>query len=148
MVGARLIQVIDHLYPMKTKDLEVRTSARTEMLNLTSSISAAVEDSGVEEGICLIHIPHTTAAVIVNEGWDPAVMDDISDYLDERVPWRAGYKHSEGNSAAHIKASLLGNAALLPVSGGKLALGRWQAVFFCEFDGPRARKVQIGMIEG
>ncbi len=133
---------------MKTKQLDVKTSARTEMLNLTSSISDAVEDSGIDDGICFVYVPHTTAAVIVNEGWDPAVMDDISDYLDDKVPWRAGYKHSEGNSAAHIKASLLGSGAMLPVSGGKLALGRWQAVFFCEFDGPRSRKVQVRAIEG
>jgi len=96
----------------------------------------------------LVYIPHTTASVIVNEGWDPAVMDDISSYLDQRVPWKGGYSHSEGNSAAHIKASMLGHSAIMAVRNGELSLGRWQAVFFCEFDGPRRRSVEVSVIEG
>ena len=133
---------------MKSRSFELRTSAKTQMLNVTSSVSSAVEESGIEDGICLVYVPHTTASVIVNEGWDPAVVDDISEYLDGRVPWRAGYKHSEGNSAAHIKASLLGHAAVVPVAGGRLSLGQWQAIFFCEFDGPRSRRLQVSIVRG
>ncbi|MBU7004797.1 MAG: YjbQ family protein [Theionarchaea archaeon] len=133
---------------MHTGEFDLRTSAKTEMVNITSLVSSVVEGSGISEGLCLVYIPHTTASVIVNEGWDPAVMEDISGYLDEKIPWRAGYKHSEGNSAAHIKSSILGHSASLVVKRGKLSLGTWQAVFFCEFDGPRSRKVQVDVIEG
>jgi secondary thiamine-phosphate synthase enzyme len=129
-------------------DFDVKTSARSQMVNITSEVSSAVEESGISEGMCMVFIPHTTASVIVNEGWDPAVMDDISSYLDQRVPWKGGYRHSEGNSAAHIKASMLGHSACIAVRDGKLSLGRWQAVFFCEFDGPRMRRFQVSVIEG
>ena len=133
---------------MQTGEFDVKTSARTEMINITSRVTSLVDSSGLSDGICLVYIPHTTASVIVNEGWDPAVMDDISGYLDERVPWKGGYRHSEGNSAAHIKASMLGHSASIAVRGGKLSLGTWQAIFFCEFDGPRKRKVQVNLLSG
>ncbi len=133
---------------MITKDLDVSTASRTQMLDITSKVGAYVEQSGVAEGLCMVYIPHTTASVVINEGWDPAVAHDITSHLDKMVPWSAGYSHSEGNSAAHIKASLIGHSAQIAIRGGKLRLGTWQAIFFCEFDGPRRRKVQVNILEG
>ena len=133
---------------MHTGEFDLRTSARTEMVNITARVSSVVEGSGISEGLCMVYIPHTPAPGTVNEGWDPAVMEDISGYLDERIPWQAGYRHSEGNSAAHIKASILGHSTSIAVKSGKLSLGTWQAIFFCEFDGPRSRKVQVDIIKG
>ncbi len=132
---------------MLNEELGVKTSSRTQMVNITPEIKERVERSGIPNGICMIYVPHTTASIIVNEGWDPAVIEDISSYLDERVPWKGPYRHSEGNSAAHIKASILGHSAQVPIVGGKLRLGTWQSIFFCEFDGPRSRKVNVSLFE-
>jgi secondary thiamine-phosphate synthase enzyme len=133
---------------MKHSQFEVRTSSRNEMVNVTRQVASAIGAMGIRDGLCVVYVPHTTASVTVNEGWDPAVMEDITEYLDERIPWKASYRHSEGNSAAHIKASLFGHSAQIPVRGGKLVMGRWQAIFFCEFDGPRTRQVEVNFIEG
>jgi secondary thiamine-phosphate synthase enzyme len=127
------------------KGFNLPTEGRSGFYDITSRVEQAVTESGVREGICLVWCPHTTAGLTVNENADPDVPRDIIDTLEKLVPWRAGYRHSEGNAAAHVKASLMGSSVVLPVSGGKLALGTWQAVFFCEFDGPRQRSffVQI-----
>lgn len=133
---------------MISDEFEVRTSSRSEMVDITSNVSSSVAKSGVSEGLCLVYIPHTTAAVIINEGADPAVVYDISTKLDGIVPWNGGYRHMEGNSAAHIKSSLLGHSAAVTIRNGRLKLGTWQAIFFCEFDGPRRRRVEVSIIEG
>ncbi len=123
--------------------IEIRTPARSAMVDVTDRIARKVVESGIKSGFCLLHVPHTTAGILVNEGADPAVMEDILDFLDRTVPWRAGYKHSEGNSAAHIKATLTGARTFLMIDHGQLILGTWERVFFCEFDGPRTRRIYL-----
>ena len=123
--------------------IQVRTSAHSQAENITSQVAEVVAGSGVLEGWCEVFVPHTTAAVCVNEAADPSVMDDVLESLDRQTPWQAGYKHMEGNSAAHIKSILTGPGVRLPVSGGRMALGTWQGIFFMEYDGPRTRKVLV-----
>ncbi len=127
--------------------LQVNSPGRNAMMDITSLVSRKIQDSGIKSGLCLLHVPHTTAGIIVNEGADPAVMDDIIASLDRLVPRQAGYKHDEGNSAAHIKAILVGGRTFLMIEGGRLMLGTWEHIFFCEFDGPRTRKVHIKIME-
>lgn len=127
--------------------LQISTPNRNAMMDITSLVSRKIQDSGIKNGLCLLHVPHTTAGIIVNEGADPAVMDDIIASLDRLVPRQAGYKHDEGNSAAHIKAILVGGRTFLMIEGGRLMLGTWEHIFFCEFDGPRTRKVHIKIME-
>ena len=124
----------------------VKTRARTEFQNITRMIEKTVQDSGIKEGICVVYVPHTTAAVTINESADPAVVEDIISQTEKMVPWSAGYRHSEGNSAAHIKASLFGFSETIIISEGELVLGTWQGIFFCEFDGPRTRKVLVKIL--
>jgi secondary thiamine-phosphate synthase enzyme len=123
--------------------ISVKTSARTEMVDITGEVERQLAATGVKEGRLTAYVPHTTAAVTVNEGADPAVKADILAILNRIVPWEADYKHREGNSPAHVKASLVGSSATVPVSGGRLLLGTWQRVFFCEFDGPRSRRLHL-----
>jgi secondary thiamine-phosphate synthase enzyme len=125
---------------------EVGTSERACMVDVTERVRRIARDAGVREGVCQVYVPHTTAGVAVNEGADPAVVQDILSHLNKSVPWGAAYQHGEGNSAAHIKAALVGNAATLFVAGGDLALGTWQAIFLCEFDGPRLREVWVKLV--
>jgi secondary thiamine-phosphate synthase enzyme len=125
----------------------VSTRSRNEFVDITERVNELVASSGVREGICMVFVPHTTAAVTVNEHADPDVARDILQKLEKAVPQRDDYAHNEGNSDSHIKASLIGNSQLLPVSGGKLALGTWQGVFFCEFDGPRKRHVNVQLLK-
>ena len=117
------------------------------MVNITNEVKRVVQESGVRRGICLIHAPHTTAGVTVQEGYDPDVVRDITNFLSTQVPQEGDYQHAEGNSDSHIKALLTGNAQMLPVEFGVLQLGRWQAVFFCEYDGPRERSVWVQVIK-
>jgi len=124
----------------------VRTASRTDLKDMTDQVAEAVARAGVQKGVCVVSVPHTTAGVTINENADPSVRDDIESALDRLVPWSAGYSHSEGNAAAHIKAALLGHSVLVPVEGGRLALGTWQGVYFCEFDGPRTRKVHVQLV--
>lgn len=126
--------------------LELKTKSRNEFVDLTREVNQAVKKSGVQEGFCLIYVPHTTAGVTINEGADPDVVKDILKHLEELVPAGKRFLHTEGNSDAHIKSSLVGASQLIPITGGKLALGTWQAVFFCEFDGPRARNVLVQVV--
>ena len=130
------------------KQLRVKTNARTELVDITQGVQRLVSESGVRAGICHILVPHTTAAVTINENSDPNVGRDILKELNKIIPFDDNYGHSEGNSAAHIKSSLIGVAKAVPVEEGRLALGTWQALFFCEFDGPRHRRVAIRFIEG
>lgn len=123
--------------------LRVRSGGREEMIDITERIQGAIAAADVDEGICLVYSPHTTCAVTVNEGWDPDVQADALRHLRTLVPRDAGFAHAEGNSDAHIKAMVVGAGAVLPVSGGRLRLGRWQAVFLCELDGPREREVWV-----
>ena len=121
----------------------VRTGSRFEMIDITEEIRSILKKSGMMEGVCHLFVPHTTAAVTINENADPDVPKDILAELDKIVPLHDAYRHMEGNSAAHIKASLFGSSETLLVEGGSLILGTWQSVFFCEFDGPRTRKVLV-----
>ncbi len=130
------------------KEIKVSTSSRSQFLNITGQVSREVSSSGIKEGVCTVYVPHTTAAVTINENADPDVMEDIKNYLDKTVPWSdPDYGHAEGNSAAHIKSSMMGSSADVIVSGGSLNLGTWQGIYFCEFDGPRSRRVWIKIIK-
>jgi len=128
---------------MAVEHVEVRTRKRCEMLDVTGEVERTVRASGLREGVCTVFVPHTTAAVTVNENADPTVSRDILKELETIVPFEDGYEHREGNSAAHLKASLFGPSVQLIVSGGRLLLGTWQGVYFCEFDGPRTRKLIV-----
>lgn len=123
--------------------LHVKTSRRTQWVNISAEVARCVAASGIAAGICHIYVPHTTAGVTINEGYDPDVACDMETAFDHMVPRSAGYKHYEGNSDSHIKASLVGSSQRVLIEGGRLLLGRWQAIFFCEFDGPRNREVQV-----
>lgn len=127
--------------------LDVNTSERTQMLDITPAVGRLVTQSGVIEGTCLLYVPHTTAGLTINENADPTVVADMLMELNKMVPFDDGYRHSEGNSAAHIKSSLVGVNLFLLVSGGKLQLGTWQGIYFCEFDGPRRRKVLVKVVK-
>lgn len=128
--------------------LEVYTQKRTHFEDITAEIREIVSQLEIEEGICYIYIPHTTAGVFINENADPDVKWDIEQTLEKLVPWEERYKHIEGNAAAHIKSILVGTSASIPIHKGKLMLGTWQGIFFAEFDGPRTRKVIVKIIKG
>lgn len=125
------------------KTFTLRTRARAEFVDITRDVAAAVEEAGVNDGVCTVFIPHTTAAVTINENADPSVQSDLLMQLERLAPAGAGYQHAEGNSDAHVKAALLGSAAQIIVQNGRLALGTWQGVYFCEFDGPRQRSFYV-----
>ncbi len=125
------------------ESFSVRTSARTEFVDITSRVQDAVAATGVEDGVCTVFVPHTTAGVTINENADPSVTRDILKELNKIVPFENDYTHMEGNSAAHIKSSLVGCSSTVIVRSGRLALGTWQGIYFCEFDGPRSRQVWV-----
>lgn len=127
------------------KVISVKSTAREELIDITDQVIAAVKESGVGEGLCCIFAPHTTAAVTINENADPSVKKDIISGLKSLALEKNPYLHGEGNSPAHIKSSLVGASELVVISGGKLQLGTWQGIFFCEFDGPRSRKAYISI---
>lgn len=128
---------------MKIIKKRIRTTAHTQMLDVTAAVNDAVKNAGVKSGLAVVWVPHTTAAVTVNENADPDVKSDISREINKIVPWEDGYRHVEGNSAAHLKASLFGASETLLIEDGRLALGTWQDVYFAEFDGPRTREIWI-----
>jgi secondary thiamine-phosphate synthase enzyme len=128
--------------------LEVRTGSKTELIDVTARVQKVVAESGVTEGLCHVFVPHTTAGVTINENADPSVTADILMVLNKIISDREPYRHSEGNSPAHIKATLTGPQLTVFVSGGRLLLGTWQGIYFCEFDGPRHRKVHVKVTEG
>ena len=119
----------------------VATGSRMEFVDITSLVQKEVTQSGIRDGVCYIYNPHTTAGLTINEGADPAVQDDIVAVLQKIIPFNHPYKHMEGNSPAHIMASLMGSSITVFIENGRLVLGTWQKIFFCEFDGPRSRKV-------
>lgn len=129
-----------------TRTITIRTSRRTELKDVTAEIETAVRDSRCANGACLLYVPHTTAGVLVNEGDDPAVARDIESALDRLVPRDAGYQHLEGNADSHIKTALVGSSETIWIENGRLALGRWQAIFFAEFDGPRTRELRVKIV--
>ncbi|MBW1799672.1 MAG: YjbQ family protein [Deltaproteobacteria bacterium] len=123
--------------------IQVKTRSRIEMKDITSEVQKEISKAGIQDGICMVYVPHTTAGITINEGADPAVCQDIIAKLNALVPANAGYRHMEGNADSHIKASLMGSSVLVMVEGGRPVLGTWQKIFFCEFDGPRTRKVYL-----
>jgi len=123
------------------REIRISTTSRTELLDVTSEVQKAVAESGVRDGVCHLYVPHTTAGITINENADPSVRQDILMELDKIVPFQDNYRHLEGNAAAHIKASMVGSSETILVQAGKLLLGTWQGIFFCEFDGPRSRRV-------
>ena len=131
------------------KTISVKTHKRCDMIDITAEVAKTVRDSGVESGLAVIHVPHTTAAVTINENADPDVIHDILMTLDELLPQkRLGYQHCEGNSDAHVKSSLFGPSLTVIIENGEPVLGTWQGIYFCEFDGPRSRKCVVKVIEG
>lgn len=129
---------------MHTTTFNVRTQSRDQMLDITSRVAQAIAEAGISHGQVVVYIPHTTAGVTINENADPDVIHDMLKALDTAVPWRqVFYRHAEGNSAAHVKGSLVGCSTVIPVVDGRMTLGTWQSVFFCEFDGPRTRKAIV-----
>jgi secondary thiamine-phosphate synthase enzyme len=125
------------------KTYSIQTDGRDGLFDITDQVREAISTSGVSQGECLVYCPHTTAGVTINENADPNVMHDLTAIFDRLVPWEAGYRHAEGNSAAHAKSSMVGCSARVIVKGGRPVLGTWQSVFFCEFDGPRNRKFHV-----
>lgn len=130
--------------------LTVKTKSRTELIDITSQVQRQVDqqikETGVSNGFCLLFVPHTTAAVTINESADPSVKADILMILNQVIPFNAGYRHLEGNSAAHIKSTLVGASEQILIEEGQLVLGTWQGIFFCEFDGPRTRRLHVKLI--
>jgi len=127
-----------------SETFEVTTRGRDDFLDITSMVARAVSESGISRGLLSVYVPHTTAGVTINENADPDVVHDILAALDEAVPWRQDfYRHGEGNSAAHVKSSMMGCQTVIPIAAGQLTLGTWQSVYFTEFDGPRTRRVVV-----
>jgi secondary thiamine-phosphate synthase enzyme len=124
-------------------NFSVQTAGRSQLLDITGTVQQQLEKLQLQDGAVLVYVPHTTAGVTINEGADPDVVRDLLMALEKIVPWRAGYQHAEGNAAAHVKSSLVGSSVMVPVAGGRLELGTWQKVWFCEFDGPRRRRVVV-----
>ena len=128
--------------------IPVSTPSRTAMVDITHRISDVVQKSGVKNGVCIIFVPHTTAGMTINENADPDVVRDILKETNKVIPFDDNYSHMEGNSAAHIKASIFGFSQHIIIENGRLVLGTWQGIYFCEFDGPRSRKAYVKIIEG
>ncbi len=126
--------------------IQVKTSSRIQFVDITSRVRETIANSGVRDGIAVVHVLHTTAGITINEAADPAVVTDITTKLSQLVPYQDSYRHMEGNSDAHIKSTLVGSSVNLVVSGGSPVLGTWQGIFFCEFDGPRTRSVLVQIV--
>ena len=125
------------------QEIAVPTKSRTQFADITAEVERAVASEGVSEGICHVFVPHTTAGVTINENADPDVTRDMEQVFTALAPQRGDYRHVEGNSDSHVKSALVGASAIVPVSGGRLVLGTWQAIYFCEFDGPRRRRCLV-----
>jgi secondary thiamine-phosphate synthase enzyme len=128
--------------------ITVKSSSRCQFIDVTGKVAEVVSRTGIKDGIVTVYVSHTTAGVTINESADPAVVDDILARLAQLVPYSAHYKHSEGNSDAHIKSSMMGSSVQVIIAGGSLQLGTWQGIFFCEFDGPRPRKILVKVMPG
>ena len=133
---------------MNTREFSVGTRSRTELVDITAQVDRIVQESKASSGLAVVFVPHTTAAITINENADPSVRHDILGDLNRLVPLSGPYQHTEGNSAAHIKSSLVGPSETLLIENGRLVLGTWQGIYFCEFDGPRTRKVWVKIIPG
>lgn len=129
------------------RSIKIRSSKHFEFIDLTENIQRIVSEEKIKEGMCLVYVPHTTAAITINENADPDVKADILSFVQKFVPWNGNYLHVEGNSAAHILSTIIGVSVVIPVFNGTLSLGRWQGVYFCEFDGPRERTVDVILTE-
>jgi len=129
-----------------TDTLTVRSKHKADVIDVTDRVQQVVRDSGVGTGLCHVYVAHTTAGVFINENADPDVTTDVLTTLEGLVPWENGYRHAEGNAAAHIKATLIGTSQTIPVRDGRLALGQWQGIYLAEFDGPRERRVQVTVL--
>ena len=127
--------------------IKLSTKSRDQFIDMTSEVQKIVNDSGIENGMCIVYCPHTTAAITINENADPSVKSDLKQILNQMIPWENNYEHSEGNSAAHAKSSLFGCSETIIIKDSNLILGTWQGIFFCEFDGPRQRQAIIDLIE-
>ena len=130
------------------KSITLRTHRRCEFVDITGEVQKAIQECGLENGLAMVFVPHTTAGVTINENADPSVVADLLENLERLVPQHGNYRHSEGNSDAHCKASLVGSSVSVAVQTGKLVLGTWQGIYFCEFDGPRSRKFQVLVLPG
>jgi len=129
---------------MHTEQLDVRSTSHSELIDITDRVEQVLRKSKATSGLVHVFVPHTTAGVTINENADPSVVHDVLAALEQAVPWRQGfYQHDEGNSAAHVKASMMGSSVTIPVVAGRMAFGTWQAIYFCEFDGPRTRRVIV-----
>ncbi|MBI5607101.1 MAG: YjbQ family protein [Deltaproteobacteria bacterium] len=126
--------------------LSISTTRQSEFLDITRDIEKAVLNARISDGLAMVYVPHTTAGITINEGADPSVQEDIQGMLNQLIPSKGSYRHREGNSPAHIKTSLIGSSVMVMIEDGRLILGTWQSIFFCEFDGPRTRKVLIKII--
>ncbi len=127
--------------------IRIKSSKHFEFIDLTENVQKIVSEEKIKTGVCLVYVPHTTAAITINENSDPDVKEDILAFIQKLVPWNGNYLHAEGNSAAHILSTIIGVSVTIPVSDGKLSLGRWQGIYFCEFDGPRERSVYVTFTE-
>jgi len=127
-------------------EITIKTGKRNEFVDITQEVAELISAQGVKEGFVILYVPHTTAGITINEHADPSVKRDILNKLEELVPPDKGYTHMEGNADSHIKATLVGNTLTIPISGGRLVLGTWQGIFFCEFDGPRTRKLIVKVV--
>ncbi|MCM8765122.1 MAG: secondary thiamine-phosphate synthase enzyme YjbQ [Candidatus Omnitrophica bacterium] len=125
----------------------IRTTKRKEMIDITEKVSSVVQRSNVKMGVCFIFIPHTTCGITINENADPSVREDLLSFLCHLVPESSGYRHSEGNSDAHIQSGIVGRSVSIIIHGGTLMLGTWQGIFLCEFDGPRTRSVWVQIMD-
>ncbi|TMG39801.1 MAG: YjbQ family protein [Chloroflexi bacterium] len=132
----------------QTESLTVRSRKRSDALDITDRVEQLVRESDVSDGLCHVYVPHTTAGVFINENADPDVLTDLLGTLDNLVPWEGGYRHAEGNAAAHIKSTLVGTSQTIPIREGRLQLGRWQGIFLADFDGPRERTVRVTITAG
>ncbi|MCX7739242.1 MAG: secondary thiamine-phosphate synthase enzyme YjbQ [Hydrogenothermaceae bacterium] len=130
------------------KTFSIRTNYRTDLIEITDTVYGFLKECKVQEGICVVYVPHTTAGLFINENADPDVVFDVKNFLERLVPWVGDYRHTEGNASAHIKSILTGNSLTIPIQNGRLSLGRWQGIFFAEFDGPRERKFYIKVLKG
>ncbi len=133
---------------MKKDTLSIRTNSRTDFIPITQQVQSVLSKWGVQEGVCMLYVPHTAAGVFINEGYDPDVMRDLEYSLNQQVPWSdPHYAHSEGNTASHVKSILVGNSQQALVENGTVQMGRWEEIFFAEFDGPRTRKIVVTFLE-
>jgi secondary thiamine-phosphate synthase enzyme len=146
MASTGAVKIPPHRPNSRLQTLNIESHARVEFKDITSVVQKVVSDSGVQSGTCFLFVPHTTAAILINENDDPALPKDLDEFLKTLVPRDKAYHHNDGNCDAHLKAALIGNSKPLLIDGGRLILGRWQGIFLCEFDGPRRRELRVKVV--